>query len=305
MRAALALGLVLGGPAAAEGLCDAVWSDLSQRLADHLPLTGTVAAMDGDWCVVEGVVLDLPGTYTPDLHADRLRFRGSALDWALDGVTPPLRFEASVQRMRLAIQTGDAQMDYLFAAQARANPMRADLALAWDPVARALSVERLEIDFPGENLVQLTARLAGVDLSSTGAMQMSATSFAVTEADLIVQSHGLFEWYMLMAVGPMVLPREGDMEAAANALRADLGAMVAELPAPTFPDATRRALLALIGELPNPAGIFSLSLRSDAGVGPARLMGYAMTGVPTSMEAAAPLFDGVKISIGWEPEDVP
>jgi hypothetical protein len=64
-------------------------------------------------------------------------------------------------------------------------------------------------------LSRLSAVVTGVDLSSQGAMQMSATSFALTEADLRITTHGLFEWYALMALGPMVLPPEGDMEAAA------------------------------------------------------------------------------------------
>jgi hypothetical protein len=311
MRAALALGLVgafSASPVAAQdlpgqALCQELWSKLITVAKPVLTLTGEVTPTSMVGCLFTEVKADLPGQYVPDWHIGSLHLRWGVQD-LVDGRAPE-QLDLSVSDLRLVVQTGDAQMDYLFAAQARANPIRVDLTLAWDKTARELLLERLVIDFPGDNLVSLTAKVAGVDLSSTGAMQMSATSFAVTEADLIVQSHGLFEWYVLMTLGPLVLPREGDMKAAADALRADLGAMVAELPAPTFPDATRQALLAMIEELPNPAGVFSLSLRSDAGVGPARLMGYAMTGVPTSMEAAAPLFDGVKISIGWEPEDVP
>jgi hypothetical protein len=309
IRAALVLGLLgSASPAAAQdlpgqALCKDLWTRLSAMVGPVLTLTGEVTPTSMEGCLFTEVKADLPGQYVPDWHVGSLHLRGGLQD-LVDGRAPE-RLDLRVSDLRLVVQTGDAQMDYLFAAQARANSIQVDLVLVWDKTARELLLERLEIDFPGENLVSLSAKAAGVDLSSTGAMQMSATSFAVTELDLTVQSHGLFEWYALMALGPMVLPREGDMEAAAEALRADLGAMVADLPAATFPDASRQALLALIGELPNPAGVLSLSLRSDAGVGPARLMGYAMTGVPTSMDAAAPLFEGVRISIGWEPEDVP
>lgn len=311
IRAALVFGL-LGASSASpviaqdlpgQMLCQEVWTRVAALTEPVLILTGEVTPSSMEGCLFTEVKADLPGQYVPDWHIGSLHLRGGVQD-LVDGRVPE-RLDLRVSALRLVVQTGDAQMDYLFAAQARANPIQIDLALAWDKSARELLLERLEIDFPGENQVSLTAKVAGVDLSSTGAMQMSATSFAVTEADLTVQSHGLFEWYALMALGPMVLPREGDMEAAADTLRADLAATVADLPASTFPDASRQALQALIEELPNPAGVLSLSLRSDAGVGPARLMGYAMTGVPTSMDAAAPLFDGVKISIGWEPEDVP
>jgi hypothetical protein len=309
IRAALVLGLLgSASPATAQdlpgqALCKDLWTWLSAMAGPVLSLTGEVTPTSMEGCLFTEVKADLPGQYVPDWHVGSLHLRGGLQD-LVDGRAPD-RLDLRVRDLRLVVQTGDGQMDYLFAAQARANPIQVDLALAWDKSARELLLERLEIDFVGENLVSLSAKAAGVDLSSTGAMQMSATSFAVTDLDLTVQSHGLFEWYALMALGPMVLPREGDMEAAAEALRADLGAMVADLPAATFPDASRQALTALIEELPNPAGVLSLSLRSDAGVGPARLMGYALTGGPASMEAAAPLFDGVRISIGWEPEDVP
>jgi hypothetical protein len=304
IRAALALSLALAGPVWAERTaigpdCNAVWTSL----ATSFPLRGAVAPPDGEWCVFADVVLDMPGTYVPDWHAEKLRLRGAALTWAVDRSLPPDRLELAVEGLRLVVQTGDPQMDYLFAAQARPNRIGVQAALAWDGAARTLTVERLEIDFPGENLVSLTALVNGVDLSSEGAMQMSATGFAVTEADLMIQTHGLFEWYVLMAFGPMVLPREGDMAAAMARVRADLVTGIAALPDATFPQASKAALAALAGELPNPSGILTLSLRSAAGVGPARLMGYAMTGVPHTMAEAGPLFDGVTVNIGWSHED--
>lgn len=302
IRAALAFTLALAGPVGATD-CAAVWSDLSTRLADSLPLRGRVAATEGEWCVFTDVVLDWPGDYTPDAHLDRLRLRGTGLDWLLDAAPVPDRLEAKIEGLRLVVQTGNPQMDYLFAAQARANPIKAELALSWDAAAKEVLIERLNIDFPGRNLVQLSARIAGVDLSTSAGMQMAATGFAVTEADLAVQTHGLFEWYLLTSLGPMLLPYEGDMDAAVAGLKAEAATAVLALPPDTFADASKSALTALIAELPNPAGVLTLSLRSGAGVGPARLMGYAMTGVPTTMEEAAPLFDGVRIDIGWSHED--
>lgn len=303
IRTALVLVLALAGPAAARTDCAALWSRLSTRLADSFPLRGSVAAPEEDWCVFTDVVLDWPGDYTPDGHADRLRLRGTALDWMLEAAPAPDRLEAEVEGLRLVIQTGNPQMDYLFAAQARANPIKAEIALSWDATAKEMLLERLHIDFPGRNLVQLTARIAGVDLSSRAGMQMAATGFALTEADLAVQSHGLFEWYLLNALGPMLLPYEGDMAVAVAGLKADAATAVLALPSETFADASKAALSALIGELPNPAGVLSLSLRSEVGIGPARLMGYAMTGVPTTLAEAAPVFEGVRIDIGWSHED--
>lgn len=307
MIRAFGLALLLAGPAGAEdqALCATVWAKVTQGLSQVAPVSAERVTQEGDWCVVEAPVLDLQGQYLPDWHMDRLRFRGAALGWIADGSTLPVGLEVGIEGLRLVVQTGNPQMDWLFAAQARPNAIRAAASLAWDPVGKVLRLEGLSLDFPGENLVELSAVLTGVDLSSTGAMQMSATSFAVTEADLAVTTHGLFEGYVLMTMGPSLLPYEGDMDAAAEAIRADLLAGVGALPEASFSAASKAALRALVGELPNPSGDLTVALRSEAGIGPARLGGYAMTGVPGTMAEAAPLLEGVTVDVGWTHADAP
>lgn len=304
MIRAVCLALLLAGPAGAQGLCDAAWEKVSAGLASVGTASGQ-AGQEGDWCVVQGVILDLDGQYLPDWHVDRLRFRGSALSWLVDGAGAPDGLEIGVEGLRLVVQTGSPQMDWLFAAQARPNAITAETALSWDAAARELRLEGLSIDFPGENLVEARAVLTGVDLSSMGAMQMSVTSFALTEADLHVTMHGLFEWYVLMTLGPNVLPPEGDMEAAAEGLRASMRAAVAELPGTSVSDASKAALGALIGELPNPSGDLAVSLRSEAGIGPGRLMPWVMTGVPQTVAEASGVLEGVTVEVGWTHADAP
>jgi hypothetical protein len=309
IRAGL-LSVLMAAPAAAEGLvgqalCSAVWAQISDELARVASPGGNLAAMEDDWCVVEAPVIDLDGQYVPDWHAERLRFRGAALAWAVEGAGSPDRLEIAVENLRLVVQTGNAQMDYLFAAQSRPNTIDAEIALGWDSAGRILQLETLTIDFPGENLVEFSARAKGVDLSTAGAAQMSATSFALTEADLRIRTHGLFEWYVLMSVGPSFLPTEGDMEAAAAALRAEMTAALADLPEPSFSPASKAALSALIAELPNPSGVLTLSLRSEVGMGPTRLAGYAANGLPDTVSEARQVFEGTTVDIGWTHEDAP
>ncbi len=310
--ALLALLFAVGSPAATQTLsgpefCAGVWEDLAAALGALGPANGTLAATTApdEGCVIEAVKIDLEGTYTPDILADRLTLRGPALAWVQDGATSPDRLEARIDGLRFVVQTGNAQMDYLMAAQAGAGRIGVDLALAWAADSRRLAVERLEIDFPGANRVALTALATGVDLSSAGAAQMSVTSFAVTEVDLTVQSHGLFESYLLMAVGPALMPLEGDMQAAERDLKAAAGAAIAALPGASFPPASKAALQAVLSELPNPLGTLTVAMRSDAGIGPARLMGYAMTGVPDSIAGLAPVLDGVTFDIGWSHASTP
>lgn len=285
--------------------CAAVWAALSVGMADLAPVTGTMAAPRDGWCVIDAVRIDLGGQYTPDILADRLRLRGTALAWLQDRSTAPDSLSLELDGLRFVVQTGQPQMDYLMAAQAGANRVAVKADLTWTATSRSLALERLEIDFPGANLLTLTARAIGVDLSSPGAAQMSVASFAITDVDLMVQTHGLFEAYVLMAAGAALLPPEGDMQAAEADLKAQAAEGIAALPPATFSDASKRALLTLLDELPNPSGTFTLALRSGPGVGPARLMGFAVTGVPVTMAAAAPLFDGVTVDIGWTHADTP
>lgn len=309
IRAGL-LVLALASPVAAEGLagqalCSAVWAKVSGDWGYLGEVAAVAVTQDGDWCLVDGPVLDLEGPYVPDWRMDRLRFRGSALGWVADGSTLPEGLEVTVEGLRLVVETGDARMDWLFAAQSGPNRIDAEAALAWDPTAKVLRLEGLSVDFPGENSVQVSGIVTGVDLSSMGAMQMSATSFALTDFEAQVTTHGLFEWYLLMGLGSAVLPSEGDIDAAAEGLRADMLTMVGDLPGTSFSDASKAALRALIGELPNPSGDLSLSLQAEPGIGPVRFGGYAITGVPQTLAEAAPLFKGVTVDVGWIHAEVP
>lgn len=309
IRAGL-LALLLAGPAGAEGLagqalCAAVWARASEGLGALGAVTAARVAQEGDWCVVTGPVVDLRGQYVPDWHMDRLRFRGAALGWIAEGTGLPEGLEIAVEGLRLVVETGDARMDWLFAAQARANAIGGQLSLAWNAEARVLRLEGLSIDFPGENLVDLSAVVTGVDLSSQGAIQMSATSFALTEVDLRISTHGLFEWYALMALGPMVLPPEGDMAAAAAGIRSDLLAMVGDLPETSVSADSKVALAALVAELPNPSGELTVRVTAKPGIGPVRFGGYAVTGMPATLAEAAPLFQGVTVDVGWTHGDAP
>ena len=301
IRAGL-LALVLAGPAGAEDLCPAVWGRVTEALSGLAALSGE-ARQDGDWCVIDRVILDLEGQYVPDWHMDRLRLRGGALGWLVQGTAAPDSLEIGMEGLRLVFQTGRPQLDWLYAAQARANKIEVEASLAWDAGTKVLRLEGLSIDFPGDDLVELSAAARGVDLSSTGAMQMSLSGFALTEADLSVTTHGLFEAWMLMPLGPFVLPEEGDMDAAVKKAQADAIFAVAGLPEAFLPAASKAALAALIGDLPNPAGQLTVALRSEAGIGPARMAPWAMNGVPETLAEAAGALEGVTVEVGWTPED--
>jgi hypothetical protein len=305
----------LAGPAAAESsLCEDAWMSISEAFmaSGALETHGTTTQPSPDLCEITDVAIDMEAQYAPDWHIDRMRITGNVPQFLtgliitgnIQGLSPGTH-RIDVEGIRFVPQAGNAQMDWIFAAQSRANPIDASLAFAWDAAGKTFKIEALTVEFPGDNLVEFSALAKGVDLSSSGAMQMSATGFAVTEADLRIRTHGLFEWYLLMPLGPSFLPYEGDMEAAAEALRAEMKAAVASLPGSSFSDASKAALTALIGELPNPSGVLTMKLRSAAGLGPARLAGYAMTGAPTTMTEVERVFEGTTFDIGWTHEEIP
>lgn len=75
------------------------------------------------------------------------------------------------------------------------------------------------------------------------------------------------------------------------------------MPTATVPDDSKAALVALIDTLPNPWGELEVSLRSAAGIGPARLVPWVMTGIPRTVAEAAPVLDGVRLDFRWTPTD--
>lgn len=309
-RYSAVIAALLAGPAAADS-CEAAWAAITASQKLPFAVSGTMAPPDGDWCVVKDLRLDEPSFDIVESYrlgriwqADGVRFRGEAVSWFADGAGLPLRLEMEIDGLYSYVTDGSDGRTYASAVRARASKAFVSAALAWNSEERELVVEHIKVDFVGDNALALTARVGGVDLSSPAAAQMSAMAFAVKEADLTLRSHGLFEWYLLRSFG-MIELMEGDVDAYVAELKRTAIEGLEQLPQATFPDATRDAMAELIRELPNPAGVLSLSLRSDSGFGPARVMGFAFSGPPASIAEAAPIFDGVTIEVGWTHEDRP
>ena len=308
IRGACAALALAAGPLAAQdlpgqSLCQTVWDRLVALTAPVLVLTGDVTPSAMEGCLFTRVRADAPGPYVPDWHLEALHLTGD-LPVLGEGAMPE-RLVVRVSDLRPVFETGNPRVDYILAVQARVQSIQGDLDLAWDRAARELRLARLDIDFPGENRVTVTARATGVDLSGAGAAQMSLASAALVEADLMVRTHGLFEAYLLNLVADRLLPEDGDMEAAMAAVVAEASAAVLTLPEATFPGDSRAALVALLGELPNPAGTLAVTFRAEPGFGAARFAGFAVTGLPDTVAAAAPVLDGVTVRIEWTHEESP
>ena len=306
MRALVLVAALLAAPPALAEMnrnCQALL-DIAVAQMKAPSLTGRYSGTEGDWCVFKSLHLKTP-LPQPDFAADTLRLRGTTVTVFLLGEVGPaagLDAEVKIDGLRLVPKTGQSQFDYLLQMQSGAQTTSAEVALRWDKHSKELSLTRFEIDFPGDNAVSATARIGSVDLSTTGAMQMSVASFAIRQATLDITSNGLFESTLLLPLGALMLPQDGDMAAAADALRDKTWAGIAALPDATFSVATKDALSQLVAQMPNPAGTLSLVFDADGGFGPARLAGFALYGVPRTIAEAAPLFRGVTLDATWTPQ---
>jgi hypothetical protein len=306
---AMALVCGLAAPVTAQDMaredCATIWSK-AQAALQGVPHTFGTVGMDQGWCLVDRLVLKSQSEYGADWETDQVRFRASAGAGLFYNSVLPESFELDVRGLRIVPHMGSAQMKYLFGLQTFLNKIDASLAYSWERDARVLNVTKLAIDFPAENEFKATARIINVDLSSEGTLQGSAAGFGVTNADVELTTNGFFESYMAMALGPILLPQEGDMEAEVRKLRAKTTAAIGDLPGTTFSSQTKSALKDLVADLPQPKGTLTLSLRADQGFGPVRLTRYAMTGLPETVADLAPIFDGVQIDADWpEPKAKP
>lgn len=284
-----------------ESECNAIWVEARKVVTASAEL-GTV--QDG-WCVLSNVVIDLAGTYVPQIHVDELRFRGSAVPWFLGTAWPdgtgkfPGDLQLRVKGLQHVIQLGDAPADYLFAAQARTRAIDGSASLYWVPETKTLTVSALDLDFPGKNALSLKGRITGVDPVAMRASGQVPTDYALTDAELDVTTHGLFEEYLLPALVSAALPQgAADVER----VRGEALQFLADLPDASVPSGTKDALSRLIDELPNPSGTLVAQFRSEPGFGPARLVPFAAGALPKSAAEAAPLFEGVHLDATWTHE---
>ena len=302
----LGFALLALAPAQAEakGDCQALLDRMIAQIKGPT-LSARYSGSEGEWCVYRNLRL-ATGGHNPDFAADTLRLRANAPLWAVmmgEGASSDsLDAAVKIEGLRFFAKTGMANYDYLFQLQSMSNRTKVDLALNWDAGAKELRLTQLEVDFPGDNALSATARIGNVDLSSDGAAQMAVTGFAVQEATVDITSNGLFESVLLLPLGTMLLPQDGDMAAAAEALRAQALGGVADLPDASFSPDTKTALSQVIGEMPNPAGKLALNFQAPGGFGPARLTSFALFGVPRTIEQAAPLFKGTTLDATWTPQ---
>jgi len=283
-------------------LCQASWD----RLAAALPLsaeTGAAPAEDGR-CSIERVALETGYGLHP------AGFEASRMLWATEGYDPadpaalPRALSVEIEGINQLLHTGDPVFDYLLRFQMRASSTQARMDLHWDEAEQRLELERLEIDFPGQNSLSLSATLAGIDLGSVGMAQISAMSSGLARLDLEIETNGLFESLALIPLGNALIDPWGAEPAEQVAqFKAAAAGWLSDLPEANLDGASRTALLDLLDTLPNPAGTLRIRAGAEPPFGPSRFMGAALFGLAAPGGGGEQLLEGVRLSFDWQPTE--
>ena len=298
----LILLAALASPAAAQDMsaadCDALVTKL-RDVVSSLPVTFGGGGVDQGQCVLQqvGYKSERPGG--PQWQADSVAIRGAspAGPFAETGLLTSLSID--IGGLTIAPDFPDPMPAHLAGVPPYLRGIDASVGLNWDSTDQSLSVSRLLVDFPGEDKLDLTARMINVDASSPGSAMVGLASFLVTDAEIKITSRGLFATLVTAALGPNAAADDAARKAAINGAQKDATSVISQLPGTTFSLGSKSALRTLVADLPDPVGTLRIKLQSDAGIGPASLMRYALNGAPATMEDLQPLFDGLKVDVAW------
>lgn len=249
-------GLALSASAHAqmtESSCAVSWGMISTPLG--LPPSLATPQLEGEACVARDL----------EITTGRLRILVDELRWQLEGLEALLisgalldRVELSARGVYVLAATGMPNFDYVLEAQARAGEGISVDLLATHADGE-LMLDRLHVDFPGENSIDATLYLTGVD--------PRAPDQAVIRAiRLEVLTRGLFETYALMPLANLLIGSSDEPELEVARLQADAITAIEALPEPLFHRTTRAALTMLVQDMPNPAGRVIFDLQADDGL---------------------------------------
>jgi hypothetical protein len=268
-----------------------------------LPVTLPTVTLQDGWCQIDGAQIAPDNDYQPNWTADLIRFRGDGLA-AVSAGKPPATLDVQVRHARLGVKTGEARMDYLMGLQMAPSWINMDFVAQYDAKARILRLDRFDIDFPGNNVFGLTGQVNRIDLNSMGGMQMSVGQAGITSLGMTLTSNGMFETYFVMPIGAALLPEvpEGiDHAAYIATVIADTRAAVAGLPDTLIDPPSKAALDTMLAEMPHPWGTLTLNAQAPSGFGTQRFMGFAITGVPYTLQDWLPVFAGVTLTATYTP----
>ena len=112
---------------------------------------------------------------------------------------------------------------------------------------------------------------------------------------------GLFEGYVLLPLGMALLHGEENPAVRIEELKRAGRDHVNRLPLSIFPDTSKRALKALLSDMPKPRGTLTIHMTAEPGMGAARMMPLAISrrGIE-DLDDVWSLMDGVTYDITYD-----
>ena len=298
----LVLIAALASPAAAQDMsaadCDVLLAKVQGALAS-LSVTFGSMATDGGQCVLQGVAYtsDRPGG--PSWQAEQVAIQGAGPEGPFAETGTLNSVSVDIRGLSIAPDFPDPMPAHLVDLLPYLRDLDATVGVNWDSAEKSLAVSRLLVDFADNDKLNLTARAVNFDASTLAGATIGLASFLVTDADIKITSRGVLAAAVTAALGPALAVDDAARDAVLPAIRAEATTWISQLPGATFALGSKSALRSLVADLPDPVGSLRIKLQSDAGIGPVNFMRFALTGAPRTIDDLAPIFDGLKVDVGW------
>lgn len=301
----IAATLAFGSPATAQDRmtaeqCTQSWAALETLMAT--PETGVTFVPDNEgWCLLENGSINQDNQQSYRLAS--LRWRASGIDRLIEDGLPPRSLDVIGNGLSIVPQTNDPVFDYLLGVQSTNAAAGFGLSVRWDGVQNAVLLDEAYFDFAPGNRIEITARIDGVDLSDTAAMQSSIGSMGLRDLSLQSDFDGWFETHVALSLGSEVLLGNGIApEAQVAALKDQAVQFFTQIPATIMPDASRDALSAFVQSLPHPRGTLRMQLSANPPLGAARMAPFAlMSDAPSPQQIVDLGLNGVALLFTWTP----
>lgn len=224
-------------------------------VAQSLQLEGPeeLSVQDGH-CIARGLTV----------LANRTRFEMPELRWELDGLEDLAHggllsyVRASAENVYIVPDIPYAGMQYAMRAQAVATGGIA-LEIEASSAGGHVDLTRFHLDFPGDNSIDLRTQIDGVNLSTPSDAMLRGV-------DLDVETNGLFESFALMPLASALLNNDSEIEPQVEMMRGFARGAVLALPASLMDETSREHAMAILEDLPNPAGQIHLTLDTGPGL---------------------------------------
>ncbi|KAF0113666.1 MAG: hypothetical protein FD150_1956 [Rhodobacteraceae bacterium] len=291
LRPALVLAVGFAGPLGADtGLGCRQLGDVFTAMTSYsltLPPAPNVEAA----CVVDDAVLQAEGG--PKITVKRLELSGTGVDGMPDSLS------LVVKGLRVTPALLDRTMDPRLRDALRLQTVDVRLMLRQGTLFEGLELRGGVIALSGGTEVRIEA-----DLKGAGFEAGTLLSALLTALDLEWKADGRLLRPAMEAVGER-LTDGATGDAAVEAARQGLLAVIANLPGEMLTGDTAKELAALVEALPQGRGRMALGFDAGDGIGAARLAIAALSDDPVGETALAKLFAGTALLVDWTPGIVP